>query len=52
LSGGIGVKDIEKIKTFTHPFFYAIDVNSKVEVQDGIKDLTAIGELVNELVIK
>ena len=52
LSGGIGVKDIEKIKAFTHPFFYAIDVNSKVEVQDGIKDLTAIKELVNELAIK
>ena len=52
LSGGIGIKDIEKIKAFTHPFFYAIDVNSKVEVADGIKDINAITELVDELVIK
>jgi phosphoribosylanthranilate isomerase len=52
LSGGIGAKDIEKIKSFKHPFFYAIDVNSKVEVEDGIKDINAITELVNELAIK
>jgi phosphoribosylanthranilate isomerase len=52
LSGGIGVKDIEKIKAFTHPFFYAIDVNSKVEIADGIKDIEAITELMNELAIK
>ena len=32
LSGGIGLKDIEKLKAFEHPFFYAVDVNSKVEV--------------------
>ena len=52
LSGGIGVKDIEKIKAFAHPFFYATDVNSKVEIADGIKDINAITELVDELVIK
>jgi len=52
LSGGIGVRDIEKLKTFTHPFFYATDVNSKVEIEDGIKDINAITELVNELVTK
>jgi len=52
LSGGIGVNDIEKIKAFEHPFFYAIDVNSKVEVKDGIKDITAIAAFLNELVIK
>lgn len=52
LSGGIGAKDIEKIKAFKHPFFYATDVNSKVEVEDGIKDINAITELVNELAIK
>lgn len=52
LSGGIGVNDIEKIKAFEHPFFYAIDVNSKVEVEDGIKDINAITELINGLIIK
>lgn len=52
LSGGIGVRDIEKIKTFSHPFLYAIDVNSKVEVADGIKDIKAVTEILNELVLK
>jgi len=52
LSGGIGVTDIERIKNFTHPFLYAIDVNSKVEISDGIKNINAITELVNELLIK
>ena len=52
MSGGIGVKDIERIKDFTHPFFYAIDINSRVEISDGVKDLNAVTEFVNELVIK
>ncbi|MEO6452755.1 MAG: phosphoribosylanthranilate isomerase, partial [Ginsengibacter sp.] len=49
LSGGIGVQDVEKIKAFEHPFLYAIDVNSKVEVEDGVKDIEAITGLVNQL---
>jgi len=49
LSGGIGTKDIEKLKEFEHPFFYAVDVNSKVEIEDGIKDTDAIKELINHL---
>ena len=52
LSGGIGLADIEKIKSFTHPFFYAVDVNSRVEVADGIKDIAAITELAHELLLK
>ena len=52
LSGGIGVKDIERIKNFVHPFLYATDVNSKMEIAEGIKDMNAIAEFVNELAIK
>ena len=52
LSGGIGLKDVEKIKAFHHPFLHAIDVNSKVESADGIKDIAAIKELMNELALK
>lgn len=51
LSGGIGVKDIEKLKSFKHPFFYCVDVNSRVEITEGVKDMEAIkimaGELLN-----
>jgi phosphoribosylanthranilate isomerase len=51
LSGGIGVNDIGKIKAFDHPFFYAVDVNSKVEIEDGIKDIAAITKLKHDLSI-
>lgn len=52
LSGGIGVGDIEKVKAFTHTFFYALDVNSKVEVKEGVKDMQAVSRLAGELIIK
>ncbi len=51
LSGGIGANDIGKIKVFDHPFFYAVDVNSKVEIEDGIKDIAAITKLKHDLSI-
>jgi phosphoribosylanthranilate isomerase len=52
LSGGIGLKDVEKLKTFEHPFFYCVDVNSRVEVADGIKDMEAIKVMAEELLDK
>ncbi len=42
LSGGIGPGDAEKVKSFNHPDFFAIDVNSKFEISPGIKDMAAI----------
>jgi phosphoribosylanthranilate isomerase len=52
LSGGIGLKDVEKLKAFEHPFFYCVDVNSRVEVADGIKDMEAIKTMAEELLDK
>jgi phosphoribosylanthranilate isomerase len=52
LSGGIGVNDIEKVKAFEHPFFYCVDVNSKVEIAEGIKDINMVREIANELLVK
>ena len=49
LSGGIGLDDVEQLKTFQHPFFYAIDVNSKVEIEDGVKDMKQIKMFAQEL---
>jgi phosphoribosylanthranilate isomerase len=49
LSGGIGVKDIEKLKSFKHPFFYCVDINSKVEVSDGVKDIEQVKIFAQEL---
>ncbi len=52
LSGGIGDNDIEKLKTFEHPFFYCIDINSRVEVSPGVKDMKAVTHIAEELVEK
>jgi len=42
LSGGIGPDDAKKVKAFTHPDFFAVDVNSKFELSPGLKDMAAI----------
>jgi phosphoribosylanthranilate isomerase len=42
LSGGIGPDDAAKVKTFRHPDFFAIDVNSKFETEPGVKDMAAL----------
>ncbi|HEX7458771.1 MAG TPA: phosphoribosylanthranilate isomerase [Ginsengibacter sp.] len=52
LSGGIGLKDVEKLKVFEHPFFYCVDVNSRVEISEGVKDMEAIKTMAEELLDK
>jgi phosphoribosylanthranilate isomerase len=42
LSGGIGVDDIAKLKSFKHPDYYAVDINSKVEKEPGVKDMALV----------
>ena len=49
LSGGIGLGDIERLKEFRHPFFYAVDVNSRIERAPGVKDLQQVKALVEQL---
>ncbi len=39
LSGGIGVDDVAQVKNFKHPDYYAVDINSKVEKEPGVKDM-------------
>lgn len=47
LSGGISLDDIEKVKSFQHPYLYAIDVNSKFEVSAGVKDMDKVKSFVS-----
>ena len=49
LSGGIGLNDLEKLQAFHHPFFYAVDVNSRIESEPGIKDMEQVRELAEAL---
>ena len=39
LSGGIGPDDAERVKAFHHPKCIGIDLNSKFEVEPGLKDV-------------
>ena len=42
LSGGIGVDDVAKVKAFKHPDYFAVDVNSKLEKEPGVKDMALV----------
>lgn len=45
LSGGISVEDIAKIKKFSHPDYFGIDVNSRFEKSPGVKDMALLLQL-------
>lgn len=49
LGGGISPDDVNKIKAFDHPDFFAIDINSKFETAPGIKDMAKLLKFVKEL---
>jgi len=42
LCGGIGPGDIKKIKSFSHPDFFGVDLNEKFEKTRGVKDMVAV----------
>jgi phosphoribosylanthranilate isomerase len=42
LSGGIGIDDVERLRNFKHPLLFAIDVNSKFEIEPGLKDINLL----------
>ncbi|WP_299118946.1 phosphoribosylanthranilate isomerase [uncultured Winogradskyella sp.] len=53
LSGGIGLNEIEKIKTFKESpaskYCYALDVNSKFEIEPGLKDIELLENFKSQL---
>ena len=49
LSGGIGPDDAERIKEFHHPKCIGIDLNSKFEIEPGLKDVTKLKEFLAKL---
>lgn len=53
LSGGIGINEIEQLKTFLNSleskYCYAIDVNSKFEIEAGLKDIEKLKEFKQNL---
>lgn len=53
LSGGIGVDQIEELKAFANSkastYCYALDVNSKFEIEPGLKNTTQLQEFIKNL---
>ncbi|MDR0873190.1 MAG: phosphoribosylanthranilate isomerase [Prevotellaceae bacterium] len=42
LSGGISADDAGNIRKITHPLFFGIDINSKFEIEAGVKNVELI----------
>ena len=44
LSGGIGPDDVERVRNFHHPRCIGVDLNSKFEIEPGLKDVEKLRE--------
>ena len=49
LSGGISIDDAGKIKNIHHDLLYGIDINSKFEIEPGLKDIEKVKNLITQL---
>ena len=49
LSGGISAGDVEVIRRIFHPKLYALDLNSKFELEPGLKNITLLEQFINQL---
>lgn len=49
LSGGIGPESLDRLKTLNFPKLYAIDVNSRFELDPGLKDIPAVQQFALQL---
>ena len=49
LSGGIGPEDIESVKSFHHPRYVGIDLNSRFESEPGFKNINQLKTFINHI---
>ncbi len=49
LSGGIGIKDFDNIKNFSHSKMFGIDINSKFEIFPGKKNNTKLNTFIKKI---
>ena len=49
LSGGIGPDDVERVKAFHHPKCIGIDLNSKFEIEPGLKDVEKLKKFIEQV---
>jgi phosphoribosylanthranilate isomerase len=39
LSGGLSLDNLDEVKNITHPQFYGVDLNSRFEIEPGLKHI-------------
>ncbi len=49
LSGGIGFEDAERIKNIRHPKLAGLDLNSRFELEPGLKDVELLKAFINKI---
>lgn len=49
LSGGLGLSDIDALKSLEHPALAGFDINSKFEHKPGHKNITLLKKFINEI---
>lgn len=49
LSGGVGLDDVGCIKSFSHPQFAGVDLNSQFEIAPGVKDVEKLCRFISAL---
>ncbi|MBQ7471701.1 MAG: phosphoribosylanthranilate isomerase [Prevotella sp.] len=49
LSGGIGPEDVERVRSFRHPMFAGIDLNSRFETEPAVKDVDKIDTFIKAI---
>ena len=49
LSGGIQNRDIENILNLNFPYLIGIDINSKYEIEPGIKNIELVNKTINKI---
>lgn len=49
LSGGIGIGDAYRIKETNHPFLLGVDLNSRFEIEPGLKNINQLETFIKQL---
>ena len=49
LSGGIGPEDASRLQAFHHPKYIGIDLNSRFEIEPGVKDVEKLKGFLNAM---
>ncbi|MGM9840764.1 MAG: phosphoribosylanthranilate isomerase [Candidatus Limisoma sp.] len=49
LSGGIGIDCVEALHRFSHPRLAGVDINSRFELEPGVKDIDLVADFLNQI---